>query len=190
MTTRPRHRTLSLLPALLTLLCGRPAHAQQVAGLQQRMSASEFKAAGLDKLSPQELANLDSWLAGHGKVVTKVVSASGKPVFYTDESRRKPIDAHIVGHFSGWNGHNLVTLDNGQQWQQIGSDQPYCGASDNPVAKIKPSLFGNWLMYAMRTAGAYASLATADPALGESIAALFGSWPAACSTEFTSVTER
>ncbi len=149
MTTRPRHPTLLslLLPALLALLCGRPAQAQQVAGLQQRMSASEFKAAGLDKLSPQELANLDRWLAGHGKVVTRVVSTSGKPVFYTDESKRRPINAHIVGHFGGWSGHNLVTLDNGQQWQQIGSDQPYCGASDNPVAKIKPSLFGNWLMY-------------------------------------------
>ena len=147
MTTRPRHRTLSLLlPALLALLCGLPAQAQQAAGLQQRMSPSEFKAAGLDKLSPQQLANLDSWLASHGKVVTKMVSADGQPVFYANESKRRPIDAHIVGHFGGWSGHNLVTLDNGQQWQQIGSDQPYCGASDNPAVKIKPSLFGNWLM--------------------------------------------
>jgi len=147
MTTRPRHRTLSLLlPALLALLCGLPAQAQQVAGLQQRMSDSEFKAAGLDKLSPQELAHLDRWLASHGKVVTKVVSASGTPVFYPDKQKRSDVDARIVGHFDGWSGHNLVTLDNGQQWQQIGSDEPSCSASENPAVKVKPSLFGNWLM--------------------------------------------
>ena len=144
MTLRSRYLILPLLLALPLL--GMSAQAQQTAELQQRMSDSEFKAAGLDKLSPQELAHLDSWLASHGKVVTRVVSTSGKPVFYTDESKRRPINAHIVGHFGGWSGHNLVTLDNGQQWQQIGSDEPSCSASENPAVKIKPSLFGNWLM--------------------------------------------
>lgn len=45
-----------------------------------------------------------------------------------------------------------------------------------------------WMAFraAMRDAGSYASLALDDPALGESIVAVFGSWPAACSTELSS----
>lgn len=38
---------------------------------------------------------------------------------------------------------------------------------------------------AMRVAGAYASLATADPALGETIVAMFGGWPQACATDLS-----
>jgi hypothetical protein len=52
----------SLLSAAFALSC-LSAHAQQTDGLQQRMSADEFKAAGLDKLSPQELQSLEGgWL--------------------------------------------------------------------------------------------------------------------------------
>ncbi len=146
--TRPARLRLgaTLMTALLGL-CSLPLQAQQTGGLQQRMSASEFKAAGLDKLSPAELASLNQWLGSHAKVVTKMVSPDGKPVFYDNSQKRSPISAHIVGRFDGWNGHNLVTLDNGQQWQQIGSDQPMCNASTNPLARLKPSLFDNWLMY-------------------------------------------
>lgn len=44
-----------------------------------------------------------------------------------------------------------------------------------------------WLLLrkAMRTVGAYASIATADPALGEAILAMFGSWPEVCRAEFS-----
>lgn len=44
-----------------------------------------------------------------------------------------------------------------------------------------------WLAFrgAMRSAGAYASLATQDPALGDTIVAMFGGWPEACSEELS-----
>lgn len=38
---------------------------------------------------------------------------------------------------------------------------------------------------AMREAGGYASLVCPDPALGDTISALWGSWPAACACELT-----
>lgn len=41
------------------------------------------------------------------------------------------------------------------------------------------------LRQAMRIAGAYASLAVADAALGETIVRLFGSWPAACALDLS-----
>lgn len=41
------------------------------------------------------------------------------------------------------------------------------------------------LRAAMQSAGAYRSIATTDPALGEAIVALFGSWPEACATDLS-----
>lgn len=145
MILRPRHL---LLPLALTLsLCGLSVQAQQTGGLQQRMSQAEFDAAGLSKLSPQELQNLDTWLNTHGKVTTKVVDASGAPVFYPGGGKYDKIETHLVGHFDGWHGHNVMTLENGQVWKQVGSDAPACMTSDHPPVKVKPSFMGNWLMY-------------------------------------------
>jgi hypothetical protein len=140
----PRHL---ILPALFGLVLSATVQAQQATPLQQRMSPSEFKAAGLDKLSAQELDNLDAWLRAHAKVTTRVVTASGAPLFYPDASKRQKIEARVNGRFDGWNGRNTLTLDNGQQWKQIGSDDVSCNASDNPSAKIKPSMLGGWLAY-------------------------------------------
>lgn len=145
MPIRPRH-LLSLL--LILPLGGVCAQTQQPSsGLQQRMSSAEFHAAGLDKLSPQELQNLDNWLSKHSKTTVKMVDSGGKPVFYPDKVKREKINARIKGHFSGWDGNNEYTLDNGQVWQQIGSDTVQCMTADNPPAKVKPSFMGNWLMY-------------------------------------------
>lgn len=144
MMKHPRHL---LLPALLLSLFSVCVQAQdQDNGLKQRMSSSEFAAAGLSKLTPDELANLNQWLGSHEKVKTKMVSSSGKPVFYADKDKREKVRAHIKGPFSGWHGNDTFTLDNGQVWQQIGTDQPSCSSSNNPKVKVKPSLFGNWLM--------------------------------------------
>jgi len=151
MMIRPRHLLLSTLLALP--LCGLSVHAQEAPaqGLQQRMTSDEFKAAGLDKLSPQELQSLDNWLSAHPKVttqvVTKVVTATGKPVFYPEKTSRSRIDAHIVGHFDGWGGSTEFKLDNGQVWRQADSGSASCPARENPWVKIKPMMLGNWLMY-------------------------------------------
>ena len=78
-------RQVRLLPLLMSVALAIPlaaTAADPYVPLQQRMTPEEFKAAGLDKLSPSELKNLDAWLSGHGKVVTKLVDQSGKPVFY------------------------------------------------------------------------------------------------------------
>lgn len=45
-----------------------------------------------------------------------------------------------------------------------------------------------WMLFrkAMQRVGAYASIAVEDPALGEAILAMFGSWAEACTAEFSS----
>ena len=121
--------------------------AEQFSSLEERMSQGEFHAAGLDKLSAEELATLNAWLRSHYGTQVTYVSPTGKPVFYPQESSREPVDAHIVGQFTGWYGQTVFTLDNGQQWQQAESASYQCGKFENPKVTIKPTLMGSWLMY-------------------------------------------
>lgn len=139
---------LSCLPLLLVALSfAAPALAQHDDPLAKRMTEAEFKAAGLDRLTPRQLQALDDWLRTHDKPTTRVVDTSGRPVFYPDPNKRRLVEAHVVGGFDGWNGHTLLTLDNGQQWKQIGSDDVACNASTHAAVKVRPSLFGNWLLH-------------------------------------------
>jgi hypothetical protein len=139
-------RTRLMLPAALAvLIAAMPVMAQQFSSLEERMSAADFRAAGLDKLTPQELQFLDDWLRTHEQV--KTVTASGNPVFYPDNQPRDKFTTHLVGHFSGWSGHNMFNLDNGHVWKQAESGAYSCPGVDNPAVTIKPMILGSWLMY-------------------------------------------
>jgi hypothetical protein len=141
---------MRLIPnfALILLVTATAAGAQTPPpSLEERMSQAEFHAAGLDKLSPDELAQLNAWLGAHGGATTKYVTASGSPVFYPDSAEREAIETHLVGTFDGWKGHTVFTLDNGQQWQQAESGSFSYNALKEAKVKIKPMLLGSWLMY-------------------------------------------
>lgn len=141
-------RLARLLPLFVSVALLAPTLAQAAdpyVPLQQRMTPEEFKAAGLDKLSADELKHLDAWLSGHGKVVTKMVDQSGKPVFYPSSEKAGPVQARIQGEFAGFNGHGEFTLDNGQVWRQADGTRIACMSSTNPKVTIRRSLMGNWM---------------------------------------------
>ncbi|WP_243047733.1 hypothetical protein [Dyella sp. RRB7] len=141
-------RLVRLLPLLMSVALAVPMAAlatDQYVPLQQRMSPEEFRAAGLDKLSPDELKNLDNWLSGHAKVTTKVIDTEGNPVFYPSKEKAGPIQARVQGEFAGFNGHGEFTLDNGQVWKQADSTRISCMSSTNPKVTIRRSLMGNWM---------------------------------------------
>jgi hypothetical protein len=139
---------LMLLAILAVTPVALPAMAQQFSSLEERMSAADFKAAGLNRLSPQELQFLDDWLRTHQQATEKVVDGSGQPVFYTDNQPREKFTAHIVGEFNGWSGQSRFTLDNGQVWKQAEDGGYQCPEVTNPEVTIKPMILGSWLMYA------------------------------------------
>ena len=123
------------------------AGAAGFSSLEERMSQSEFHAAGLDKLSPAELKTLDDWLAAHSTTTTTYITPGGSPVFYPQDNARETIEAYISGHFTGWFGNSVFTLDNGQEWKQAESGSRSCGSVQDPKIKIKPMLMGSWLAY-------------------------------------------
>lgn len=80
------------------------------------MTASEFEAAGLTKLTPAELAKLDAWLNKHTEKVFQLVTAvKAAPASRQSE---EAIESNIDGEFHGWDGETIFKLTNGQIWQQ------------------------------------------------------------------------
>ena len=135
----------SLALALL-LACG-GAFAQSA--IETQMSPEQFKAAGLDKLSPQELVNLNAWLNRTLMAETAKAKVDAKSKF-EDENRGfwhfksdEPIVAHIVGEFRGFGSGKTYTLDNGQVWRQI-DDASLAGVrKTDPAVRLTPSIVGN-----------------------------------------------
>ncbi len=126
------------------------------ANVEQQMSADEFKAAGLDKLSAQELAALNAWLQH------KVVQETSKAVEVAKEEGRKEvkeknrgffdfgtneaIESTLVGEFKGFSNGRKYTLENGQVWEQVEPASLEGVRRTNPKVSIKPGLFNNWFM--------------------------------------------
>jgi hypothetical protein len=147
------------LPRLLafTLLLGSalPAFAQEAgtAPIERQMTPEEFKAAGLDKLSAQELANLNTWLGRTIDTATTQAAVAAKKKVEDDNrgffnfGSSEPVVAHIVGEFRGFEKGRQYTLDNGQVWRQTDTASLAGVRLDDPEVRIKPGVVGNaWYM--------------------------------------------
>lgn len=149
-TTRPRLIWNSLM--LLALFGFAPlAQAQQP--IEKQMSPEQFKAAGLDKLSPAELANLNAWLNNTLEVETTKAATLAKDKVETENrgflsfGKSDPIVARIAGEFRGFAKGRRWTLDNGQMWEQIDGASLAGVLKTDPQVRITPSLVGNaWYM--------------------------------------------
>lgn len=153
---RPIH---ALMIATLIMVSA-PTLAQDARPLQQAMSAEEFRAAGLDKLSAEELARLNTWLDRRvEQQTTAAVAAAVEQA--RDEGRREvveenrgffhfgsqePIEAAVVGEFTGFGSRKRYTLDNGQVWQQVDSATLAGVRKTNPRVRIRPGALGAWWM--------------------------------------------
>lgn len=153
---RPLHcillATLLALPSL--------ALAQQAPPIQQAMTAEEFRATGLDKLSAEELARLNAWLDRRVEQETAVAVAAAAEQA-REEGRKEvveknrgffhfgseePIVASIDGEFNGFGKGRRYRLDNGQVWEQTDSSTLAGVRRTNPGVRIRPGLMGVWYL--------------------------------------------
>lgn len=132
--------------------------------LRAQMSAAEFKAAGLDKLSDAELNALNAWLNRKVDAVTtqvtqqvtvqvteKAKEEGRKEVVeknrgFFDFGSSEPIVSNIVGEFRGFGQGRKWTLANGQVWEQIDAATLAGVRKTDPQIKIKPGVLGAWWM--------------------------------------------
>lgn len=157
-----------LLASLLTFPL--TALAQQAPRIEQQMTAEDFMAAGLNKLSAEELARLNQWLARRpagaalpspapaAAAVTTDAELQARLAQAREEGRREaaggaqaapaasrePVESHIVGAFNGFARGREYTLANGQVWRQVDS-ATLSGARGNDIgARIRPGMMGAW----------------------------------------------
>lgn len=138
----------ALLPlALCVALLGGNAMAQEFSSLEERMSEAEFKAAGLDKLTPEELANLNTWLSGKVQpAATAAVPVDDRRGFRSSGNDDGPaVVSRIAGEFRGWRqkGDRFV-LENGQVWEITDFTTKMVVRLQDPIVRIEPGVFSAW----------------------------------------------
>jgi hypothetical protein len=128
--------------ALAAALALAPAVAFAQGPIQQQMTPQQFKAAGLDKLSPQELASLNAWLGNTIEVESQKAATKVTEEIEAFE-KRELVLASLVGEFHGFGMGKQYTLDNGQVWVQTSNTELPGVHLKNPKVRIKPTLFGS-----------------------------------------------
>ena len=148
------HRTFSTFLAL-TIVVGFSlgfapgVRAQdQAAGIQQAMTPEEFKSAGLEKLTPAELAKLNSWLQGFREKAEK------KAAIRESRTKLQLIVSRIDGVWNGIAPGEVIRLEDGTAWKLGNKDEHYGGQADHPAVAIYKSIFG-WKMRVSRIAEFY-----------------------------------
>ncbi|MBI2514118.1 MAG: hypothetical protein HYV96_19270 [Opitutae bacterium] len=133
-------------------------------GFLKRLPAEQFAAAGLNKLTPEELARLEKLIAEREQAVatTAVGAAAAKgekaggpgwlrALVTLQETAEKPeaaeaIVTRLAGDYDGWTGKTVFKLENGQVWQQVGGGERFDDKRSAPTVKIYPGMMGAyWL---------------------------------------------
>jgi hypothetical protein len=131
--------------------------AEGFSSLEEQMSGKEYTATGLDKLTPEELEALNSWIRRHSvatldqpKAGSHVAAAGvegdsrGFKNKKDSEEDKSSITSRVKGSFTGWNGHTVFALENGMIWAQSDKDKFYTKEVQNPEITIEHGLFGTW----------------------------------------------
>ena len=143
--------------------------------LEETMRPEEFKAAGLDKLSEDELQHLDAYLQGYRQAAQKKASQQAKAEAQDEiqkanekadkaeqasqeakkeaASSRTKMDqlvSRVNGNIDGIKGHTQIHLEDGSVWQQSNVDDHYrATVNDHPAAIVSHT----WLGYKMQIEG-------------------------------------
>jgi hypothetical protein len=98
----------------------------QTVKITEVMTVEEFRSAGLSKLTPEEMKQLDGWLNRYTLRVARAVLDKDKvPEIPNRVSEPAVIETGIDGDFEGWDGDTVFKLENGQVWQQVSFDYEY-----------------------------------------------------------------
>ncbi len=113
--------------------------------LQDMMTAEEFRAAGLEKLSAEELKNLNAWLQGF-REVAETKAAEKATAKAAKMAKLEQTLSRVDGTFTGLTGRTIIKLQDGTVWKQANIDDHYrAQVTDHPAAFVSRGPFG-WKM--------------------------------------------
>ncbi|WP_330968338.1 hypothetical protein [Lysobacter sp. A3-1-A15] len=117
--------------------------------IELEMTPEEFRAAGLDGLTADQLARLNVWLGRTLDAETAKAAETARAQVkeanrgFLDFGSSEPIVARIAGEFRGFGQGRSYTLDNGHVWEQV-DDARLAGVRlQDPGVTIAPALVGN-----------------------------------------------
>jgi hypothetical protein len=144
------------------------SEAKPARSLEETMRPEEFKAAGLDKLSEDELQHLDAYLQGYRHAAQKKANeqaqakaseeikkaeAKAKAAEESNVTARTKLDSlvsRVDGGIDGLKGHTMIRLEDGTIWKQANADDRFrAQVTDHPAAVVFHTTFG----YKMRIEG-------------------------------------
>jgi hypothetical protein len=143
--------SLGICVMLVRVQPARAAEPEMSGSIKEVMSPEEFKAAGLNKLSADELQKLDAWLQGY-RQVTEQAAEKKATAKASAESHAKMdlLVSRVDGSFQGLNGRTIIRLEDGTVWKQANADDRYRSkVTDHPAAAVIHGVFG----YKMRIEG-------------------------------------
>jgi hypothetical protein len=134
--------------------------------LEQRLSAEQLRATGLDTLTPEQLALLNSLLDQQAGATVQAVRAEAKAEARAeakaeaaengsqrdpDPSRfvglsDKPIASRAKGTITGWEPGTEFTLENGQVWKVLKGRMQLDAPRESPEILVVPGIAGRWFL--------------------------------------------
>lgn len=136
-----------------------PVAAEVPAALAPYMTADEFRAAGLHRLTPDELRNFEAlFLRGREPAAARAEPPMpAEPPAPLDDPRlfgfgnfgadTARVEARLIGQFNGWRVGTRFPLDNGQVWEAT-AGEPFRPVRplDSPSVTIRRMAFGSFLL--------------------------------------------
>jgi hypothetical protein len=121
---------------------------QPYVDIEQRLTAAERHEAGLDTLSPAQLAALNRLLREKAGVAKPQESpAAGEPgaasYIGLDD---KPIHSRLRDSVSGWEPGTVFELENGQQWKVLKGSMKLRKPMQAPEIVVVPGIAGRWFL--------------------------------------------
>lgn len=146
---------LALLPALAW------AQAPYVK-LEQRLSAEQLRATGLDTLTPEQLALLNALLDEQAAATVQSVRAEAKAEAKAEAAASgtqrdpdptrfiglsdEPIASRAKGTVSGWEPGTEFVLENGQVWKVLKGKLRLDAPRESPEILVVPGIAGRWFL--------------------------------------------
>lgn len=141
-------RLSSTFVVFLVFLTFASSHAKDdFPGVENLMTAAQFREAGLEKLSDAEISKLNKWLTSYTANEAPQLAQTSKSVRYAEQAI---ISSQIDGEFKGWTGSTVFRLKNGQVWRQRISGRYWYKAED-PAVEIKKNMLGFYQMKVVAT---------------------------------------
>lgn len=138
--------------ALVSVLACTPFAAkseQSHLDIEQRLTAEQQRATGVDTLSPEQLALLNRLLREEPTTPAKAESPpsernSGRPTFVGSDN--KPVKSRLQGSVDGWQPGSVFTLQNGQKWQVLKGSVKLPTSLQAPEIIVVPGIAGRWFL--------------------------------------------